>query len=47
MPNNANVLTMGVRVVGVGLAEEILQAFFSTEATDEERHLRRVSMFGK
>ncbi|MEA3185330.1 MAG: ribose 5-phosphate isomerase [Ilumatobacteraceae bacterium] len=39
--NNANVLSMGARVVGVGLAEEILSTFLST-AAEGGRHARRV-----
>ena len=39
--NDANVLSMGARVVGVGLAEEILATFLATPF-DGGRHLRRV-----
>ncbi len=39
--NDANVLSMGARVVGVGLAEEILATFLGTPF-DGGRHLRRV-----
>ena len=39
--NDANVLSMGARVVGVGLAEEILATFLATEF-DGGRHARRV-----
>ena len=39
--NDANVLSMGARVVGVGLAEEILATFLSTPF-EGGRHLRRV-----
>ena len=39
--NNANVLSMGARVVGVELAEEILSVFLST-AAEGGRHARRV-----
>lgn len=41
--NNANVLAMGGRVVGLGLAEEILELFLTT-AFDGGRHARRVDM---
>lgn len=41
--NNANVLSMGARVVGEGLAEEILSTFLSTEF-EGGRHERRVAM---
>jgi ribose 5-phosphate isomerase B len=39
--NDANVLSMGARVVGVGLAEEILSTFLATPF-DGGRHARRV-----
>ena len=39
--NDANVLSMGARVVGVGLAEEILATFLDTEF-EGGRHQRRV-----
>ncbi|MEX0847569.1 MAG: ribose 5-phosphate isomerase B [Ilumatobacteraceae bacterium] len=39
--NDANVLSMGARVVGVGLAEEILATFLTTPF-EGGRHLRRV-----
>ncbi len=39
--NNANVLSIGARVVGVGLAEEIVTTFLST-AFAGGRHERRV-----
>ncbi len=39
--NDANVLSIGGRVVGIGLAEEILATFMST-AFEGGRHARRV-----
>jgi ribose 5-phosphate isomerase B len=39
--NDANVLSMGARVVGVGLAEEIVDVFLSTPF-EGGRHQRRV-----
>ena len=41
--NNANVVTIGARVVGVGLAEEILDTFVAT-TFDGGRHARRVDL---
>ena len=41
--NDANVVTIGARIVGVGLAEEIADTFLST-AFDGGRHARRVDM---
>ena len=40
--NDANVLSMGARVVGVGLAEEILAIFLATDF-EGGRHARRVA----
>lgn len=39
--NDANVLAMGARVVGLGLAEEIVEAFIATEF-EGGRHTARV-----
>ncbi|HSB86304.1 MAG TPA: ribose 5-phosphate isomerase B [Ilumatobacteraceae bacterium] len=39
--NDANVLSIGARIVGVGLAEEILSTFLAT-AFEGGRHARRV-----
>ena len=39
--NNANVLSIGARVVGIGLAEEIMATFLATEF-EGGRHERRV-----
>ena len=40
--NDANVLSMGARIVGVGLAEEIMSTFLATPF-DGGRHARRVA----
>ncbi len=40
--NNANVLTMGGRVIGRGLALEILQVWLGTEFSQESRHIIRL-----
>ena len=40
--NDANVLSIGARVVGVGLAEEILDTFLATKF-EGGRHARRVA----
>ncbi len=40
--NDANVLSIGARVVGTGLAEEILASFLAT-AFEGGRHARRVA----
>ena len=44
--NDANVLSMGGRVVGVGLAEEIV-ALFLTTAFEGGRHARRVAQLAE
>jgi ribose 5-phosphate isomerase B len=44
--NDANVLSMGARVVGVGLAEEILAIFLSTPF-EGGRHARRVDQLAE
>ncbi len=43
--NNANMLSLGERVLGRGLALEIVDAWINTEF-EGERHLRRVNMIG-
>ena len=40
--NNANVLAMGGRVVGPGLAVKIVDTFLNTEFSNGERHINRV-----
>ena len=44
--NDANVLSIGARVVGVGLAEEIVDVFLSTPF-DGGRHARRVAQIAE
>lgn len=45
--NNANVLCMGARVIGAGLACLIADTFVDTPFSNDERHIRRLSMFSK
>ena len=40
--NDANILAMGARVVGPGLAIEIVKNFLATDFSNEERHIRRI-----
>ena len=42
--NDANVLCMGARVVGEGLALKIADTFLDTPFYNDERHIRRISM---
>ena len=40
--NDANMLAMGARIVGPGLAIEIVKNFLATDFSNEERHIRRI-----
>lgn len=40
--NDANVLALGGRVVGTGLALKITDTFLDTPFSNEERHIRRI-----
>lgn len=42
--NDANVLAMGARVIGPGLALKIVDIFLETPFSNDERHIRRISM---
>ena len=42
--NNANILAMGGRVVGPGLALKIVDTFLETPFSEAERHIKRVDM---
>ena len=41
--NDANILAMGARVVGPGLALKIVDVFLHTEFSNDERHKNRIS----
>ena len=45
--NDANILALGARVVGLDLAIDIVSNFFSTDFSNEERHVRRIGKISK
>ncbi|MBS6195116.1 MAG: ribose 5-phosphate isomerase B [Clostridiales bacterium] len=42
--NDANVLALGGRVVGPGLALKIVETFLETPFSNDERHIRRINL---
>ena len=42
--NDANVLAMGAALVGPMMAMEIVDTFFGTEFSGDERHQRRIDL---
>ncbi len=40
--NDANILALGARVLGVGSALKIVDTFLNTEFSNDERHIRRI-----
>lgn len=42
--NDANILALGARVVGDGLALKIVDTFLDTPFSNDERHKRRISL---
>ncbi|MBS7006888.1 ribose 5-phosphate isomerase B [Anaerostipes sp.] len=42
--NNANILALGARVTGEGLALDIVDTFLETKFSNDERHIRRIQM---
>lgn len=41
--DNANMLSLGARVIGPELADEVVRAFLSADFSGEERHLKRLA----
>lgn len=41
--NDANILTLGGRVIDLGLAKEIVKVWLNTDFSGEERHLKRLN----
>jgi ribose 5-phosphate isomerase B len=42
--NDANVITLGARVIGPGLAIKMVDIFLNTPFSEAERHVRRIQM---
>jgi len=42
--NNANILCLGARVTGDGLALKIVDTFLNTDFSNDERHIRRIGL---
>ena len=42
--NDANVLALGARVIGIGHALKIVETFLDTDFSKDERHIRRIKM---
>ena len=42
--NDANILALGARVLGHGLALKIVETFLDTPFSNDERHIRRIGM---
>jgi len=42
--NNANILCLGARVTGDGLALKIVDTFLNTDFSNDERHIRRIDL---
>ena len=45
--NDANILVLGGRVVGSGLAKEIVRVWLNTKFSQEERHINRLNKIRK
>ena len=41
--NDANILAMGARVIGPGLAIEIVNTFLNTDFSNDKRHINRIN----
>jgi len=45
--NNVNVLCLGARVLGIGLAQDVVDTWLKQPFSEEERHRRRVNRIGE
>ncbi len=43
--NNANILCLGARTLGAGLALMLVDTFIDTPFSEDERHIKRIGMF--
>ena len=41
--NDANILTLGARIIGIGLAREIVKIWLNTDFSQEEKHINRLN----
>lgn len=41
--NNANIIAMGSRVIGSGLAVKVVEEFLNTEFSNDKRHIDRIN----
>ncbi len=45
--NDANILTLGARVIGVGLAKEIVKVWLNANFNQKEKHINRLNKIKK
>lgn len=45
--NDANMLALGARVIGVGHALKVVETFLNTPFSNDERHIRRIKQIEK
>ena len=45
--NDANMLALGARVIGVGHALKVVETFLNTPFSNDERHIRRIEQIEK
>ena len=45
--NDANMLALGARVIGVGHALKVVETFLNTPFSNDERHIRRIGQIEK
>ncbi len=45
--NNSNVLCLGARVIGIGLALDLVDAYIHADFTGEDKHTRRLALISE